>query len=352
MLLNQAEKARRNWLKWVLDFCNMDLGSVLYEWEKHYLVYTLDKVFYPRGDPEDIRQRLFGEHFEQPSPYGYPKITNKIWKRALSIQGKLKSFIDSIITTREKEIEEGNYKPLFWGISQKRAKFAPVLSLFVDGSCQSGHIPFIPAFLTKHHVLRYMFSHFSGKGEPPSPSISSTEKGGEGDEAKENPGESSDPTISGNKNGGERDEAKENPSESTDPTISDIIQYSPLTMVAEDFSFEVLDKKNGSELPYYYLGWLFGLLDGARIQWIQKCKGCSRLFLNPTEREKMYCNSSCASRSIVKKKREKLKKENPEKYKAYLKKQREHMREQYESKKKARLGPDATVKRRPRKRTI
>jgi hypothetical protein len=341
MLLNQAEMARRNWLKWVLDFCNVDLGSVLYEWEKHYLVYTLDKVFYPRGDPEDIRQRLFGDHFDQPSPYAYPKITNEIWERVLSIQGKLKSFIDGIIATREKEIDERNISPLFWGISPKRAEFAPVLSLFVDGSCQSGYIPVIPALIAKHHVFRYMFSHFSGKGEPPSPIISSSEEGAERDETQENPSQLSDPTISGIKNGGDQDEDKENPCESFDPT-----------MTADDFSFEVLDGENSDELPYYYLGWLFGLLDGASTQWIQKCKGCSRFFLNPTKREKMYCSSSCASRSIVKTERQKIKEKYPKKYGAYLEKQRELMRNQYEKKKKARLGPDATVKRRPRKRTI
>jgi len=47
---------------------NPDLRAIIPEWEMHYLVYTLDKVFYPRGDPEDIRKRLFGEHFG-PSPW-------------------------------------------------------------------------------------------------------------------------------------------------------------------------------------------------------------------------------------------------------------------------------------------
>ena len=322
MPLNEAEKARRNWLKWVVDFCNMDLGSGLNWRDEHCLIYTLDKLFYPRGDPEVIRERLFGGE-PGPSHYAFPKTTNKIWERVVKIQGELKSFLDSIVTKGEKEIKEGNYKLSFWSISPEQAKFAPVLSSFVDGSCQAGYIPFIPTFFSKKNVVRHMLSHFSGKGDSPSPALRSFDEG---------------------------DEVDKDQSERFDPSIS-IIQYYPLTMVADDFSFEVLDGENSDELPYYYLGWLFGLLDGASTQWIQKCKGCNLFFLNPTKKEKMYCNSSCASRSIVKKNRKELKEEYPEKYQAYLEKQREIMRTQYERKKKARLGPDATVKRRPRRRT-
>ena len=301
MALNKAEKVKINWLNWVLDFCNADLGTMIHEWEKHYLVYTLDKAFYPRGDPEVIRSRLFGEGFG-PSPYGFPEITDEIWERVLSVQAKLKNFIATLITTREKEIEERNYRSLTWGISAKRAEFVPILSSFIDGSCQSGYIPFIPAFLGKHHVLRSMLSHFSGKDDQ------------------------SGPAISG-------------------------IEEPDLTMTADDFSFEVLDGENSSELPYYYLGWLFGLLDGTRIQWIQKCKGCNRFFLNPTERTKMFCNSSCTSRSIMRMKREELRK-HPKKYNAFLKKQREYMRKQYERMMKAQYGPNVKVGRKPRKRVI
>lgn len=75
-------------------------------------------------------------------------------------------------------------------------------------------------------------------------------------------------------------------------------------------------------------------LDGVPPKWIQKCKGCGSFFLNPTERGKIYCNSSCASRSITRMKREKLY-QDPKKREAYRKKMREIMRKKYEASQKA-----------------
>jgi hypothetical protein len=86
-----------------------------------------------------------------------------------------------------------------------------------------------------------------------------------------------------------------------------------------------------SEHYIYNLGRRF---DGVPLKWIKKCKGCGKFFLNPTEREKIYCNSSCASRSIARTKRERLYK-NPKKREAYRKKMREIMKAKYEASQKA-----------------
>lgn len=84
------------------------------------------------------------------------------------------------------------------------------------------------------------------------------------------------------------------------------------------------------------------LLQGLPVHAISKCKGCRTYFLNLTNREKFYCNSACASRSIQKEKRDKLK-EDPEKYEAYLEKQNDY----YWKRVKARLGK---IRRPPRKK--
>jgi hypothetical protein len=84
------------------------------------------------------------------------------------------------------------------------------------------------------------------------------------------------------------------------------------------------------------------LIDGLEVHSIKNCKGCGRYFLNLTEREKIYCNSSCASRSIVKRKREELRK-NPRKYKIYLEKQRRYMKRRYREKRRMQLGQKVRV---------
>lgn len=125
------------------------------------------------------------------------------------------------------------------------------------------------------------------------------------------------------------------------------------SLKTEDFYFTLEPFAKGtfsSMSEQYYDAWLYSKLDGIPIKWIGKCKGCYRFFLNPTEREKLYCNSSCASRSIAKDKRENLRK-NRRKYKAYLKKQRKYMKKRYNEMRKAQLGPNAKVRRKLRKRT-
>ncbi len=61
---------------------------------------------------------------------------------------------------------------------------------------------------------------------------------------------------------------------------------------------------------------------------IKKCKGCERYFLNLSKREKIYCTSSCASRSIQREKREEIYR-NEEKHEAFLKEWREYQKKRY-----------------------
>ncbi len=70
------------------------------------------------------------------------------------------------------------------------------------------------------------------------------------------------------------------------------------------------------------------LMDGLNTDAIRNCKGCGRYFLNTSEREKLYCNSLCASRSITQMKYEERKK-HPREYKAYLRKQNEYSKARY-----------------------
>jgi DNA-directed RNA polymerase subunit RPC12/RpoP len=293
MSLNKAKNTKINWLKWVLDFCNTDLGSTNAE-KKFYLTYLLEKLFYPSHDPDEIRKRLFEEHVVH--PFRFRVITEEIWDNVSSIQFCFKEFFNWIIEDKQIRTlrkEERDDRSQFRGLRTVEANFIPFFAWFSDGSSQSGYLP---AIFGKH----YIFRHFLGKGELP-------------DSALIGPGNS--------------------------------------FVTAHDFSIEVLKERNGSILRDYYLGWLYGILDGVPIQWIHKCNGCGRLFLNPTKRAKIFCKSLCTSRFIMQTKRQELKKD-PKAYNDYLRKQREYMQKQYEKKRKAQFGPNVKVGRKPRKRTI
>lgn len=80
------------------------------------------------------------------------------------------------------------------------------------------------------------------------------------------------------------------------------------------------------------------LIDGIGTDSVKKCKGCNRYFVNVTQMEKIYCTPSCASRSIVKEKRDELKEKHPEKYKAYLRKQNDYSKKRYERLNKEKTG--------------
>ncbi len=87
------------------------------------------------------------------------------------------------------------------------------------------------------------------------------------------------------------------------------------------------------------------LIEGLEIHSIRKCKGCSRYFLNPTHKVKIYCNSACASRSIAHKRYEELKK-SPKKYEAHLRKYRRLSSQRYKKLRQMQYGPNVKIQRR------
>lgn len=128
----------------------------------------------------------------------------------------------------------------------------------------------------------------------------------------------------------------------TDETIEEAINKQDF-LTSEERA-ELKNLKNILDAgKYYNVAFTFlRLLSDVPPGWIKKCEGCRHFFLNPTEREKVYCNSSCASRSIARMKRKELRK-HPRKYKAYLKKQLGYSMKRYRELKKAQLGPNVKV---------
>jgi hypothetical protein len=104
---------------------------------------------------------------------------------------------------------------------------------------------------------------------------------------------------------------------------------------------------------YSYRDWailnLSRLMDGVYINAIRNCNGCGRYFLNTSAREKLYCNSLCASRSITRMKYEERKK-HPRKYKAYLKKQNEYSMARYRKMRMLQMGPNVKIGKLSKKR--
>lgn len=104
---------------------------------------------------------------------------------------------------------------------------------------------------------------------------------------------------------------------------------------------------------YSYRNWailnLASLMDQLSIYAIKRCEGCNRYFLNASARQKIYCSSSCASRSIAHKKYEELKK-NPRKYKAHLKKYRKYSEERYKRLREMQYGPNVKIQKRKNRR--
>ena len=80
-------------------------------------------------------------------------------------------------------------------------------------------------------------------------------------------------------------------------------------------------------------------IDGLGVHSIMKCRGCGRFFLNLTRKVKIYCTSTCASRSIAHKRYEDLKKD-PKKYIAHLKKYRKYSSDRYWKLRKLQFGPN------------
>jgi hypothetical protein len=95
------------------------------------------------------------------------------------------------------------------------------------------------------------------------------------------------------------------------------------------------------ELLVYHF---FRNLNDAPLDAFNKCPECGHWFLNVSKRTKIYCSSKCASRHIVRKKRE-----DPVYREEEKKKSRKRAQKSYESriKKKA---PNAKITKRPRKK--
>lgn len=140
------------------------------------------------------------------------------------------------------------------------------------------------------------------------------------------------------------------------PMKDECNDYIPLRMTKVTPTLHIIQEKGPNEAHFavfhdpadkvvegYAFLHLAKLIDGLNIGSIRKCKGCNRLFLNLTRIEKIYCNSSCAARSIARMKREELKKD-PEKYQAYLEKQKKLMRKRYREMRRAQFLPNNRIR--------
>jgi len=89
----------------------------------------------------------------------------------------------------------------------------------------------------------------------------------------------------------------------------------------------LMEEKNPSLQMMYRIRFFFiKLLNDFPLSSIRICEGCKHYFLHFSKRERDFCNSACASRSIQREKREEFRRNHPRRYKAFLKEQRERMR--------------------------
>jgi hypothetical protein len=116
-------------------------------------------------------------------------------------------------------------------------------------------------------------------------------------------------------------------------TLSKIVLVDYFTSIEPWFDVKVIPKAQEDVVTLAKLH-LAQLLRGLPLHSVTKCRGCKHYFLNLTERNKIYCNSSCASRSIARMKRGEIRKD-PMIYEAYKEKQRQYMRERYAKMKRA-----------------
>jgi hypothetical protein len=84
------------------------------------------------------------------------------------------------------------------------------------------------------------------------------------------------------------------------------------------------------------------LIQRSRTSPIKKCIGCGRFFSHLTKKEKIYCDSSCAARSIMKIKREKIY-QDTEEHEKFNKKAREYQYGRYHDDMKEKLGKNVNV---------
>lgn len=112
-----------------------------------------------------------------------------------------------------------------------------------------------------------------------------------------------------------------------------------------DFVFSIHDEiQNGDATESLKFKFLVSL-EGISFNAFNKCRECNKWFLHVTKKIKIYCSNKCASRHIVRKKRENLK--NVDK-KEYNKKGAERARKSYEKKQKEKF-PNIKISRYPSK---
>lgn len=80
------------------------------------------------------------------------------------------------------------------------------------------------------------------------------------------------------------------------------------------------------------------LLDGVPLNLFRKCPECHTWFIHVSKRERIYCSTRCAARNATRKSRERLKKNDPERYSEMLRKGAERARRSYESRVRKNLG--------------
>jgi hypothetical protein len=84
-------------------------------------------------------------------------------------------------------------------------------------------------------------------------------------------------------------------------------------------------KTDEDTLLFYF----FDALKGIPLRALRQCPGCNNYFLHLTQKFKTYCTNNCAAYTIGRKKREEMKKTNPEAYKKELAKDSDRSRRYY-----------------------
>lgn len=121
-----------------------------------------------------------------------------------------------------------------------------------------------------------------------------------------------------------------------------------IKLIRGEFYWYVVSVPKGYSPQSWAIMNLASLMIDLSVVAITTCKGCGRYFSNLSNRVKLYCNSSCASRSIAHKRYEELKKD-PKKYEAHLKRYRKLSGDYYERLRKTQYGPNVKIKKNGRK---
>jgi hypothetical protein len=90
------------------------------------------------------------------------------------------------------------------------------------------------------------------------------------------------------------------------------------------------------------------VLEGIPIESLRRCPECGNWFLHLSKREKVFCSHTCASRQDSRRRRQKIRKDDPKTYKEQLVQGAKRARKSYEKKQKAK-NPKAIIGRRPTK---